>query len=87
MNNSKEQIKECDYCKTSATCLCFICVNYFRDNCYKLIHDLEKNKTHKKDNIDLYVPIDIKCQFHPQIPLNLFCIEEKGKNFFFIIYK
>ena len=86
MNKSKNPIKECDNCKTSATCVCFNCLNYFCDNCYKIIHDLEKNTSHNKEKIDLYVPIDIKCQLHPINPLNLFCVDEKGKKFFYIYY-
>lgn len=33
----------------------------------------------------MYVPIDLKCQEHPDIPLNLFCVEEKGNIFNYII--
>ena len=32
-----------------------------------------------EEKIDLYFPIDIKCQKHPQNPMNLFCLDEKGK--------
>ena len=75
----KNSIKHCDFCGKDATCLCFECLNYFCDNCYKLIHDLQNNSSHKKEEIDLYVPIDIKCPYHPKNPLNLFCVDEKGK--------
>ena len=37
-----KNIKECDMCDSSATCLCFECNNYFCENCYKLIHNLKK---------------------------------------------
>ena len=79
MNNSSNKLKECEFCRTNATCLCFKCSNYFCDKCFKVIHGLEKNANHKKENIDYYVPIDIKCQYHPLNPLNLFCVDEKGK--------
>ncbi len=68
-----------NFVEQNATCLCFKCSNYFCDKCFKMIHGLEKNANHKKENIDYYVPIDIKCQYHPLNPLNLFCIDEKGK--------
>ena len=71
--------RECDFCDSKATSLCFECLIYFCDNCYKYIHNKEKNAHHKKESIDLYVPIDIKCPDHPKIPFNLFCIDEKGK--------
>ena len=72
-------IKQCDICGTNASCLCFDCINYFCESCFKLIHDKKINSGHKKEKIDLYIPIDLKCKDHPKIPLNLFCIDEKGK--------
>ena len=71
--------KNCDICGTNANCLCFNCINYFCDSCFKLIHDKQKNSNHKKEKIDPYIPIELKCKEHPKIPLNLFCIDEKGK--------
>ena len=79
MSNSPNKLKECEFCSSNATCLCFKCGNYFCDNCYKVLHNLEKYSNHNKENIDLYVPIDIKCPYHPISPLNLFCVDEKGK--------
>ena len=78
-----KQIKECEFCNSNATCLCFKCNNYFCENCYKIIHQLEKYSNHKKDPIDPFVPIELKCPDHPEHPLFFFCLEEKGK--FFII--
>ena len=66
-------------CDSTATCLCFQCNNYFCENCYKIIHDLKKNTIHKKENIDPFIPIELKCPKHIQNPMNLFCINEKGK--------
>ena len=71
--------KNCDICGANANCLCFNCINYFCDSCFKLIHDKQKNSNHKKEKIDPYIPIELKCKEHPKIPLNLFCIDEKGK--------
>ena len=74
-----KNIKECEMCDSSATCLCFKCNNYFCESCFKLIHNLKKNLNHKKENIDPFVPIELKCPYHSQNPMNLFCINEKGK--------
>jgi len=79
-----KQFKYCEFCKSNATCLCFQCDNYFCDRCYKLIHDLKNEPQHKKDSIDPFVPIDIKCPEHPRDRINLFCVDEKGN---YINYK
>ena len=55
------------------------CKNYFCENCFKVIHQLKKYSEHKKENIDPFVPIYLKCPEHQEIPMNLFCIDEKGK--------
>jgi len=73
-----ENIKLCDICESNATCLCFQCNNYFCEICYKMIHDKKKNNNHKKENIDPFIPIELKCPIHPQNPMNLFCVNEKG---------
>ena len=73
-----KNIKDCDICGIkSATCLCFKCNNYFCDSCFKILHDLKKNEEHKKENLDIFVPIELKCSKHSQISNNLFCIDEK----------
>ena len=72
-------IKECETCGVNATCLCFICNEYFCDSCFKMNHDKKIKSGHKKEKIDVYVPIEIKCQDHPNNSLNLFCLDEKGK--------
>ena len=76
----KNLIKKCDIRDEDATSLCFNCKQYFCESCFKLIHNKQKNAQHKKENIDPYVPIDLKCQEHPDILLNLFCLSEKGKH-------
>ena len=79
MNKEKlNNVKKCEICNSNATCLCFQCNNYFCDNCYKVRHDIKKNPQHKKENIDPFVPIDIKCPEHPMDRMNLFCLDEKG---------
>ncbi len=80
------QIKKCDLCKSDAVCLCFICKNYFCENCFKVIHDLNKNSNHKKVTIDPYTSIDLKCQKHPEYPLELFCTNEKGNTYKIILF-
>ena len=89
MNNIHSKIKLCELCHIQAAWLCFECYMYFCDSCYKFIHDKSINKVHKKENIDLFTPIDIKCTEHSKNILNLFCIDEKGKiinSFIFIIF-
>ena len=82
-NNNSKNIKECGICESEATCLCFECSNYFCESCYKMIHDKTKNNNHKKENIDPFIPIELKCPNHPQDRMNLFCINEKGKNIYY----
>ena len=74
-----KNIRECEMCDSNATCLCFECNNYFCENCYKLIHNLKKNISHKKEVLDSFVPIDLKCQNHPKDRMSLFCLNDKGK--------
>ena len=79
MDKKEKLIKNCEFCGVNATCLCFQCLEYFCDSCFKIIHDKKLKSQHKKIAIDPYVPIDLKCTEHPNTPNNLFCIEEKGK--------
>ena len=79
MENKLKLIKEFDICELNASCLCFKCKEYFCDSCFKIIHDKKIKSNHKKEKIYVYVPIELKCQDHPNIPLNLFCVDEKGK--------
>ena len=72
-------LKKCEICNSDANCLCFKCNNYYCQNCYKIIHDLKKDPNHKKENIDPFVPIDLKCPEHPEHPMFFFIIDEKGK--------
>ena len=77
---TQKNIKQCEMCKDEeATSLCLDCHSYFCEVCYRCVHDRKKNSNHKKENIDLFIPIDTKCPKHEEIPMNLFCIDEKGK--------
>ena len=80
MEKNITQIKKCEICESDAVCLCFQCINYYCENCYKIIHDLKKNNNHKKEPIDPFVPFDLKCPSHPTFPTNLFCFDEKGNS-------
>ena len=44
-----------------------------------MIHDVKNDPEHKKESIDPFIPIDIKCPEHPKDRMNLFCLNEKGK--------
>ena len=81
------KLKKCEVCKIDATCLCFQCMSYFCDSCFKLSHNNEEFKPHKKEKIDYFVPIDLKCPEHKLYPMKLFCTNEKGNlyNFFSLL--
>ena len=74
----KSTIKKCDYCKREANSLCYECLFYFCDSCFNIAHNIEENKSHKKEKVDYFVPIDLRCPKHKYSPMNLFCSDEKG---------
>ena len=78
MKENNNLIKKCEICLSQATNICYDCYAYFCESCYKMIHEKQANINHKKEKIDLFVPIDIKCFKHPKNIINLFCVEEKG---------
>jgi hypothetical protein len=39
------------------------------------------NKDHKIEKIDFYVKLHTKCKIHPKFPINIFCLDEKSKNY------
>ena len=78
MKDQPSVIKKCEICKEYATNLCLQCMIYYCDNCYKYVHDKKENNNHKKEKIDLYVPIDTKCSIHTKYPIDYFCLDEKG---------
>ena len=76
----QKNVKQCEMCKAKeAVTLCLDCYSYFCEACYKCVHDIKQNINHKKEKIDLFVPIDTMCPDHKRIAINLFCIDEKGK--------
>ena len=79
MNKHQKQIKLCEICEAPATSLCLNWTSYFCESSFKFVHEKKANIKHKKENIDLFVPIDTKCPDHPKTPMNLFCVDEKGK--------
>ena len=85
METNQKNYKPCDICGVDATCLCFQCVMYFCESCFKFLHDKQKNSQHIKEKIDYFVPIDLKCPEHPTSPRNLFCVDDKGKKFDLIL--
>ena len=78
MEKRNNFLQLCEFCGAEAKNLCFECLEYFCDSCFKIIHEKKLKINHKKETIDLYVPIDLKCPEHPKVPINLFCIDEKG---------
>ncbi len=82
-----EAFKKCEICLEQAEYICFKCYSYFCEACFKYVHDKKANHDHKKEKIDYFVPIDLKCHEHPKIAINLFCVDEKGKiNYIIFIY-
>ena len=75
----KQDSKKCDICKLEATCLCHKSMCYFCDSCFKYVHSKDANKNHTKENIDYYIPFDLKCPEHNLHVMDLFCVDEKGK--------
>ena len=72
-------IKKCDVCEDEAKSVCFKCMQYFCDTRFKSAHKNENKKSHQKEKIDYFCPIDIRCPIHKLYPNELFCINEKGK--------
>ena len=76
---AKSNFKDCSFCLVEATCLCYKCLEYYCDSCFKKVHIKSSKLNHKMEKIDIYVPIDLYCQVHSDFPLNLFCVDEKSK--------
>ena len=80
---SQKNNKQCEICKDrEAITLCFDCHSYFCEACFKYVHDIKKNNNHRKEKIDLFIPIDTKCPEHEGNLMNLFCIDEKGNIYY-----
>ncbi len=74
----EKNFKKCDICENDASSLCFDCIMYLCESCFKFIHEKEKNSTHKKEAIDPYITYNFKCKIHQLNQLTLYCVEEKG---------
>jgi hypothetical protein len=79
MDKNPKFIKSCESCGETSTCFCFECKELFCDSCFKCIHEKKLKSKHKKEIIDPYIPIELKCPDHPSNSNNIFCVEEKGK--------
>ena len=79
MEEVSKNFKLCEFCKNQANSICYECFMYFCDSCYKIAHEKIDDNKHKKEKIDYFNPIETKCQKHPKVPINLFCLDEKGK--------
>ena len=77
MKNNVHNLNYCEYCEANSSCLCFECLEYYCDDCFKMIHSKQKKSKHKKELIDPYIPIDLKCPEHQKVPNNLLCLDEK----------
>ena len=77
MDDNRE--KKCELCEEKATSICFDCSFYLCDSCFTFIHEKKAKVGHKKEDINPYISLDIKCPLHPKIPMSLFCVEEKSK--------
>ena len=81
---ANQLIKKCDICGGDANSVCFKCMLYFYDSCFQTSHKMEEKKSHTKEKIDYFCPIDIRCPIHKLYPNELFCIDEKGKLLYII---
>ena len=86
MKSSQPNFKLCEICDIEATCLCNTCKLYYCDDCFKYVHDKKTKNNHNKNKIDYFVPIETKCHDHPQHPMDLFCLDEKGNIIIYNIY-
>ena len=83
--NKNDKNNLCDICGEKAENICFKCSMCLCDPCFKFIHDKNINKNHKKEKIDYFIPFPLKCTKHPKDRINLFCVNEKGKKYYFKI--
>ena len=42
----KNDNKHCEICEIEATCLCFDCINYYCDDCFKYVHEKKAKSNH-----------------------------------------
>ena len=82
MEEEKIEKKKCELCKDIATNICFDCSFYLCDSCFKFLHEKKANLEHKKEDINPFISMDIKCSEHPKVPINFFCLTEKSNIYF-----
>ena len=88
MENNNKENKLCQICKEIANYICYDCSSYLCDSCFKFIHDKTVNSEHKKEEIDPFISINIRCPRHPKIPMSLFCLNENSKKKYYnIVYR
>ena len=74
-----EQKKICDICKEPANNVCFDCSFYLCDSCLDYIHEKKSNFDHKNEEIEQLIPLIVKCEKHPKIPITKFSKNKNGK--------
>ena len=79
METNELEEKYCELCKEAATIICYDCLFYLCEPCFKFLHSKKANSEHIKEEIDPCVSIEIYCPEHPKVPKSLFCVEEKSK--------
>ena len=79
MSEIIEQKKLCDICKESATNVCFDCSFYLCDSCLEFIHEKKSNFSHKNEEIEELIPLIVKCEKHPKIPITKFSKDKNDK--------
>ena len=80
-------INKCEICGSEAIFICYECMSYLCDNCSKFIHEKKLNSQHKIEKVDYFAPMETKCIKHKKIPITLFCLNEKSKRNFFLIFR
>ena len=74
--------KECLRCEKNATIACFGCKKYYCENCFNLMHEKDKLKIHKKEEISRFLSIEFDCLKHEGYQITSFCLADKGKSIF-----
>ena len=79
MSEIIEQKKICDICKEPATNVCFDCSFYLCESCLEFIHEKKSNFSHKNEEIEELIPLIVKCEKHPKIPITKFSKDKNSK--------
>ena len=81
MEESNNIIKYCEICNDEAKGVCFQCFSYFCESCFKFVHEKNFNSYHKREEIDYFVPIDLKSPKHQKILLIYIVLMKKVINY------